>query len=157
MLLKQNLVRYFLLPLAKGDVTFDTVVFREAYLHIIRPQVYLELQPNVHMKSSLHRNGKEYLVINIDPVFETDLDRFRAGKYSHFSSLAKDRIFSYSSLLYNIQGVDGMAYSDSKLLALNRHEALRHELNNQLGTDLREEDELLSKPSPLWFVDFNET
>jgi hypothetical protein len=85
------------------------------------------------------------IVFRTSPKFVQDLEKFRQGKYSKFSQIAKDQIAIFN-------GYDDNHYY---MKVLNRDKGLREQLEKKYEIELSDEDEVKSIPSESNFIDLN--
>jgi hypothetical protein len=139
-LLKENMVKWYLLPLT---VEFRSIGERKitgAYLDKVQPIVWV-----------CCRGEEKCIPFRIHEDFLEDLLKFRCGNYSRMGDKAKELIIERSGLLYNEQDGTGQALSDAKLLALYRHPSLRTQIQEELGVVLERWSELIGSPKESWF------
>ncbi|GEM_PF-4889346 len=104
-------------------------------------------------------DGKLYILMDMTPIsaFERDRELIIDGKYSKISSRAFDRLVEQSCLPFKVVKEDGKIYSDRRLIAccsdpLTRNR-LRSALERELGVEIDENAELMSKMSQDCFAD----
>lgn len=153
MLSKQNLCRWFLLPLTKREIKWNRAVMKDVLLDTTDDVLWIELQDGVVLKDCYtDSSGRRFKREEIDEQFSSDVAYFRQGQYSYMSDTAKQTIMTKTSMLYNYVDSTGTAYSDVKALGLLRHKSLKEELEDQIGVDLEAHNELLPAPKEQWFL-----
>lgn len=156
-----NLCTFYVLPFTGlSKFSFGTVNFLNSYVttsgsHILvkvtdKRDCYPEVFTNPYFEGLLLDNTGEYIMLKLDPIWLSDFEKFKAGKYSQFSPKAKVAIISFSGLGYKEPGINETT-TDARLLVLDKSPTLREKWIQELDLPtwlLDEEDELISKPSP---------
>lgn len=156
-----NLCTYYVMPLLKlSKFSFGPGNFEQCFLTpdgkflTIRLRFDVSfLQENESYIDSYHREGKDYVVLSVPEEWQEDVQKFITGKYSTFSSKAKEMIRSFSGLMYRqAHPATGKTSTDARLLALdedvNQRNLLRSKLEEELGCLIPEDLELISLPQP---------
>ncbi|WP_157576691.1 hypothetical protein [Asinibacterium sp. OR53] len=167
---RYNLVTWYLLPLTTHNTeSFNVSNFINCYLSTRDMILLVEVADlNLcrdsdgkcrfdHFLGEHIEGDREFIVLRIPERFDSDVELFRAGRYSEFSDLAKYNIRAYSGLKYNVKDSKGNLITDAILMALKKHPGLKRKWEEELGLPghiLTDDCELLSRPSPSSFMDF---
>lgn len=150
----QNLVNVFLLPLIKRSSKDFSDKFINSYLDIETYHIVVEVTevedkfkefPNYDY-SVKQREDKHFLFYELPEAFYKDIRMFIDGRYSEFSTLAKNYIRQYSKLPRRIIQ-NGEEEKSVWLHVIDKTEKLRRGLEDQLGVTIPKETELASKPN----------
>lgn len=122
-----NLCTYFLLPLVGlNELSFGKENFSNCYLSRDLTKLYVRFYKVERLPASVSetstmilKNESNYLVFDIPLLWQEDVIKYIAGKYSELSLDAKQTIRQSSSLLYKTK-VKGEVYTDFRLLALEK-------------------------------------
>lgn len=98
---------------------------------------------------------KTTIVFTIPPEFEETILRFRAGKYSQFSSQVKTIIKQKSGLKYKVPTINGKVTSARELLALDKDKDLKEIWEREIGCKLSDDAELVSIPTDNNYYELN--
>ena len=158
----ENLVTYYLLPLAGINKVVFGRLFVNSYVGKSGDKVYVELKSK--MSSTGYRKVNSYLtdvklknklfaVYIMPKEYKKDVELFIKGSYSKMSKKAKKVIYAGSSLPYN-KTVGDFKLSSPILQALDKTKILRHYLLKVLGVDtLPNSVELITMPDDSWFIE----
>lgn len=149
---KENLANLYLLPLLKRRSS-DFIEFVNCYLDVEEFQLAVEV-PDIrpHYKDYSYYNyyvskdsDRHLLFYDIPKIFHEDVALFVQGKYSEFSDGAKAFIYKYGSFTI-IKHANGTESRSVWLLVLDKAEALKDKLEDQLNSTIPEDNELASPP-----------
>lgn len=87
-----------------------------------------------------------YIVYELPKDYVYEFGKFLEGKYSEYRNEAKMEIYRHSGLKCNFKNPDGTVVTHNMLLVLDKHPVLRQLLEDELGSNIEEESELLEKP-----------
>lgn len=153
----ENLANYFILPLIElgkskfGDnnlvncyISTDNRVIcevedKDKIFPIIRRVPYYEADITTS-------DGRTFFIYKVTGALEKDIERFRRGKYSQMSEIAKARMKKYGY-------IDKFEGTQRLWKALNKDSTLREELEEKLGVSINPKAELLSEPKETNFLD----
>jgi hypothetical protein len=157
---KLNLAIYYLLPLVElskssfGDnrgVIDENSNFINCYLStenfIVVKVKDIKKVPQATMESAYYLSDIDNLIIfRVTGSYVSDIMKFRDGKYSQFSQVAKDRISIFTGL------------PDDHLLirVLTKDPLLKLALEEQLDAKIPEEAELKGLPDPANFINITD-
>jgi hypothetical protein len=99
--------------------------------------------------------GRKFIVFTLPERWTHTFQKFKEGKYSEFTKLAKATIIQYSGLSWRMKTAQlGKEISDARLLAMYRRESLKVLLAEQLAIDpqMLDDQELLAPPKPSEFM-----
>lgn len=158
-----NLVSYYLLPLIQlnrfmfGEDNFinSYVASDGSHMHVQVKDLHdNEIPYKNQWFYTVHQLGdRNYFTFVLPRRWKATFDLFREGKYSEFSEYAKEYITSYSGLQYQ-ELINGIRYTDARLMALYRNNALRNMLAEELAVDPSLlQGELITPPPPDEFLD----
>lgn len=152
-----NLCNFYILPLLSLNKSSfrDSKNFINSYLTPDLQYVIVELHSacdgyanHLHYVTDyIDDSGKTVVIFKLPQEWRATAAKFKDGKYSQFSSEAKQIIKSKSGLNYRLPDGNGKFRSAKKLLALDRDEDLRADLEKILGVRLPKDAELVSIPS----------
>lgn len=168
---RENLCLYFILPLVKlSPEQFVKSNIINAYLtldgtricvRVVSEELLSAVVRNMHpnfeglyyfYEDEIHNSF--LFVYWIPKKWEFDVMMFRTGLYSLMSSEAKELIKEYSSLPWKAYSPKrGKVLTDTRLLGLYRHAALRLMWERYLDVKIDPGSELLSKPEDDEFID----
>lgn len=173
---KYNLTTYFMLPLLKlNSDSFGVDNFVNSYVtRTMQVVVEIEDKNKVQWKYWEHQNyaidfdlnDKTTIIFNLPAIFQKDFNNFVEGKYSKFDLITKDVIKKYSGLSYMkpvgepymMTDEDGKKSkvqnktSHRYLLALDKDQNLRKNLEIELEVKLPVDAELLDQPKESEFI-----
>jgi hypothetical protein len=92
-------------------------------------------------------SGVITVVFSLPPQFRATAAKFKEGKYSQFSSEAKQLIKAKSGLNYKVPDGSGKLTSSKILLALDKDPDLRADWEKKLAVKLHPDAELMDIPS----------
>jgi hypothetical protein len=158
----ENLVTYYLLPLAGINKIVFGRLFVNSYVDKKGSKVYVELKKKMsstgytkvdcYLTDVIIKN-KLYVVYNISDNYKSDVRCFLLGMYSKMSRPTKKLIYNGSGLHYN-RTVGDFKVSSPILQALDKTKVLRYFMLNVLGVDtLPESAELIDSPEESWFIE----
>lgn len=168
---KDNLCTYFVLPLLRlNKFSFISSNFIESYLTADGRCIIVHVYDTTLISRTVfnhpgyvgcvqNADNTIYIIYTLPPARYHDVQKFIEGKYSKMTETTKDLIRALSTLDYRYAGNDKAAITtDGRLLALERHPALReaYEREFQLDVRLSPDDELLNPPGPRSFIDIKE-
>lgn len=107
---------------------------------------------NANYRFSFEKDGHYFGVFSVPVFYKGDVKRFREGKYSKFTDSAKTAIRSKSGLQWRVPVVGGYK-SAKELLALEKDEALRENMERELAVKIDKDAELISIPNDDNFFD----
>lgn len=118
-----------------GESNFVNSYINETGSHVVVELKNIGKQVTDHprFRFSFKDNGSNYVVFELAPEFLETVQLFIQGKYSQFPENAKNRIRSKSGLKYHVPNPKGGYTSARELLALDKHEELRKELERELS------------------------
>lgn len=161
-----NICTYYLLPLIKlNKFSFGENNFLQCYVSRDGSKLYIELREIPafvyskveYLGTAILPNGNVAVVMGLHPLWEPDFRNFIDGKYSKLSKPAKDAVLAYSGLPFNQHTSNNVPYTDSRILAINpdpgEREKLRRALMSELGVNIPVDQELISIPTELNYVD----
>lgn len=159
-----NLCSTYVLPLlGLNKFSFGSTTDSFVNSYITEDQVYTVvqlkkpvstvIQNHSNFRFKFEREGYFYAVFEIPQFYKEDIKRFVEGRYSEFSNPAKEQIRKRSGLNYRVPIPGGGMRSARELLALDRDEALRRELEKELAVRIDPKAELASIPGPENFLD----
>lgn len=134
---KENLCTHFILPLLKlSKVSFTPSGFVDSYLTVDHRRIAVKVTEIVLLSRTIishpefiaiYKDGKgHYLIMfRILRRWERDVELFTQGKYSQLSEKAKDHIRRYSKLPFRKKEGNARNITDGRLLALDKHPALK--------------------------------
>jgi hypothetical protein len=158
-----NLCNFYILPLLGinkssfgGSGNFVNSYLSNDLTHIIvelfQPLGNFEGHPEYRV--DYYQNGVLTVVFYLPERFRRTATMFKEGKYSQFSSEAKQLIKSKSGLNYRVPRADGKLNSSKILLALDKDPSLKADWENTLGVRLHKDAELMDIPSDDEFKEF---
>jgi hypothetical protein len=161
---KENLCTYFILPLLKlSKISFVSSNFIDCYLQrtgrilavkLYSPELLSRRSDVTGYLDTIQYDGADYVLYELAPHWQRDIDLFRAGKFSKMSDDAKRMIETYSGLAYKKPKRNGGFETDGRLLALTRDKSLRRFWELEMKVNLGDDDELLSIPGDESYVDW---
>lgn len=173
-----NLATYYLLPtIGLSEHSFGESNFINTYLHkedstyFLVVQIFSAKKLPVEVFAGtiiLSDDTKSYAMFKVPEMWNTDIDLFMEGKYSKLSQELKELIVRNSGLS-NLVEQNGVLYTDIRILALDKHEALEEALVNAyydqkdyyIGKEILKSSEFLPIPGeehifrPLDFLNKN--
>lgn len=167
---KHNLVTWYLLPLIHlNKFSFGSGNFLESYITSTGTTLIVKMV-SLHIIPTDYDYRRHYLFLDAaegegqDPSaicyrfpekWLPDFELFKAGKFSKFSELAKNRIMEYSGLIHGERDQDGIPVNDARILALTRDKVLIRIWEEELGLPRGhlEGQELLDIPPPNNYLD----
>lgn len=150
-----NLCSYFILPLiGLNRLSFgDSKNFINSYLTPELTHIIVELQKPIgsyqdHSEyvTDYTKDGVVTIIFRLPSIYRATAAKFKEGKYSQFSSEAKQLIKKKSGLNYKVPNGAGKLHSSKKLLALDKDVELKQHLEKELAVKLGKDAELLSIP-----------
>lgn len=174
-----NLCTYYVLPLLKlNKFSFLHSNFLNSYLTSTGSSIVVEVVEPLLLSRNLlnhHQYRKTikyekvyYVVYSIPQRWRNDIALFMEGKFSQMTQAAKDAIMRFSGLDNNRKNKDGVALTDGRLLALDKHPVLKKMWECELSSitpakngksaqrsviELDEDAELLSIPGKESYID----
>jgi hypothetical protein len=165
--MKNNIANYYVLPMLKlnkasfgGEGNFVNSYITQD------DEIVVEVKDKMLVPEENFMDNPEYLgdfdsedttkiVFSQPKETQNDILLFAQGKYSEMSLKAKELIVMYSGLPYNKvrkdlpKKVNGQYQTETSkyLLALSRAESLRKKMENDLGTQISKDAELVAKPT----------
>lgn len=149
----ENSCMYYVLPMVKlGKPSFGTGNLKQCYIDrdykviavVDKTCDYLLKHENYF--TDFVSDGELYYVFTIPNELKPDFVKYMNGKFSQMSDHAKDLIRRCSGLKYKYPLPSGGTTTSVALMVLDRSEALRRRLEDDLGVDLHPEQELASVP-----------
>lgn len=160
---KRSLLTYYVLPQYKVYLKPNVLELVErTYLHSKTHDIYilssdpielLRYLPNKDVDLMLGAGVKSYVVLK-NRLAQTDLEYLLEGKYSYLSPEFKSNVRLWGCMKDFDLGDDGLIYTDALLMALERHVVMKDFIQNDLGVELSEEQELLPCLGEEDFVSF---
>lgn len=162
---RENLCTHFILPLLKiNKVSFAPLGFVNSYITKDRKRIAVEVLDTTLISrkllihphfSNIYKYKDGFLVMyRLDAKWADDVRLFCEGKYSQLTTKAKEMIIRHSGLPYKSK--EGTrTVTDGRLLALEKHQALKEMRERELFTatgkleddpDVHLPDEYLSIP-----------
>jgi hypothetical protein len=150
-----NLCAHYLLPLislnklmfGKPDNFINCYLSEEGKHLVVEVKEFpVQLEQHTCYKFDLVNEFGTMIVFEIPSDYNTTVKQFIDGKFSHFSPEVKDIIRKKSGLRWRIPIAGGGVISAKELLALDRDDALRRSMEEQLAVKLSPEAELMSIP-----------
>lgn len=142
---RENLCTHFILPLLKiNKVSFASLGFVNSYITQDRKRIAVEVMELALISrkllvhpcfSNIYKYKDGYLIMfRLTENWKDDVRLFCEGKFSQLTGKAKEAIIRYSGLPYKSK--DGTrTVTDGRLLALERHQALKDMRARELFTD----------------------
>ena len=99
------------------------------------------------------------VVLNPDSAIKHELDKFRKGKWSEFSVSFVNLLKMYSNLPYKVvvdKNGTTQINTHTLFLAIEKHETLRKNLEQELGCSIKKSQEYMQKPSSINFAEFED-
>lgn len=160
-----NKCTYYLLPLI-GINKFSfgvTINFRNCYANPDGSELYVtvyytltSLKDHPNLLRIEGKPGAPVYVFSLPEQWKADFQLYKLGKYSKFSTDAKDLIRNQSGLRYKAVNSGGIITTDIRLLAIeadaDRRDILRKKLSEYLDCTIPADAELLDAPSESSFV-----
>lgn len=150
-----NLCAYYLLPLiglnrlmfGRPDNFINCYISDDdKYLVVEMKEFLLSLEKHPDYRFDIDIGGTTIAAFEVSSKLLPIVEQFRAGKFSHFPPDVKDIIRKKSGLRWRIPIAGGGVISAKELLALDRDDALRKSIEEQLAVKLEAEAELMSIP-----------
>lgn len=170
---RENICTHFVLPLLKlSKFNFNCSGFINCYITTDLKKVVVKIADRVLLSRIVlnhpdffaiyeDTDGYFLVVFSIRDKWAEDLKKFSEGKFSQFSDQAKQYIFRYSKLPRNVMNGNKIPVTDGRLLALEKHEAMRVMWKKRLyentgraidDAELYLPDEYISSPGKESFV-----
>lgn len=162
---QHNMCTYYLLPLIGiNKFSFGVLTnFRNCYVNPQGTELYVEcyylgtsLDSNPYLIRKESNPYTSVYVFSLPEKWQSDFKLYKQGKYSKFSTEAKDLIRHQSGLRYKAINDDGFPTTDIRLLAIDadpaRRNILRTKLSGYLDVPIDENAELLDAPSESSFI-----
>lgn len=153
-----NLCSTYMLPLVglnKKD--FGVGAFMNSYISEDNRYMIVEFKGRLSIvvvnqntfRFQFTKDEKDYAVFEVPETYIADMERFRAGKYSVFSSQAKHLIRTRSGLVYRLPlpGQAGLRTA-VELMVLDKDNSLRENMERKLDVKIDKDAELGSIPGP---------
>lgn len=112
---------------------------------------------HANFKFSMEKDNQYYAVFDVPVFYKSDVMKFIEGKYSTFSTQAKDLIRKKSGLKYKSPTFTGKFETSLELLALDKDKELKSFWEKELNVKLDDQAELMSIPDEGNFYDLNLT
>jgi hypothetical protein len=167
-----NLCTWYILPLiGLNKFSFNEANFINSYLtrdgqYIVVEVADRNLCGSVTFNSSFsgfkQKNGMDLLVFVIPGAWTRDVKDFMEGRYSQMSEYAKQLIRDGSGLRYDMPDEFDNRITDARLMALEKHPALRNQWLAELEVEtpvkgfrleIDDDTELLSIPSENSYIE----
>jgi hypothetical protein len=137
---------------------FGTYNFVNAFVHPDGILLYVQVKSFTHTEDPYHckhyactttdEEGRKFIVYTFPEKWLHTFQKFKDGKYSEFTKLAKATIIQYCGLHWKHPTDRGQILSDARLLAMYKRESLKVLLAEQLSIDpqILDGNELVSPP-----------
>ncbi len=112
---------------------------------------------HANFKFNIEKEGRHYAVFEVPVFYQSEVPKFREGKYSTFSVQAKELIKKKSGLKYKSPTFSGKFETSLELLALDKDKELKTYWEKKLNVKLDEDAELMSIPDETNFHRLNLT
>ena len=169
---EENLCTYFVLPLLTlNKFSFINPNFVNSYLTEDRKHIVVEVVLKVLLSRTVYDShpcfrgfhhsldtDHLYLVYEIPERCSADVLLYSLGKFSEFSSNAKEKIIRFSGLLHQ-QKENGIIVTDGRLLALEKHNLMKEMWEERLSNEksrVELDGELLSVPGKESYINLDD-
>jgi hypothetical protein len=152
-----KILKVYVLPLygiETSDKDVEKIYLNKdgSYLFLQLKELSPKLESNLLYSGVFEYCNKEFYMFKTSIAYAKDIIKIIKGEYSKLSKNAKNTIIQLSGLPYmKKQGKETITHSF--LLALLKHKKYKKILEDRLGVELQEENELMDKLTKETFID----